>query len=283
MQDVLDPKILRQKIEVALAEKNLWLERVYESRAVRARRRREPVRGVRAAAAAVRRRHVAASSTEALRDGQRGAVRGRAGDAARPRPRHVSVRHVVEPGRGGRGDRRRASARTRIDRVIGVAKAYVTRVGEGPFPSEIDGPDQDARARARRRVRHGDGAEPALRLARPRRAPLRGARQRHRPARAHEARRPLALRRAARVRALRGCPTAPRARTSRRTRATSTQRSRCTRRCPAGRSRSTTCVVRRRPADAAARATSSSSSGSSTSRSTLIGTGAERESVLTRA
>ena len=31
VQDVLDPKILRQKIEVALAEKNLWLERIYET------------------------------------------------------------------------------------------------------------------------------------------------------------------------------------------------------------------------------------------------------------
>jgi adenylosuccinate synthase len=31
---------------------------------------------------------------------------------------------------------------TRIDRVLGVSKAYVTRVGEGPFPSEIRGPDQ---------------------------------------------------------------------------------------------------------------------------------------------
>ena len=29
VQDLLDPKILRQKIEVALVEKNLWLERVY--------------------------------------------------------------------------------------------------------------------------------------------------------------------------------------------------------------------------------------------------------------
>jgi adenylosuccinate synthase len=27
--------------------------------------------------------------------------------------------------------------------VIGVAKAYVTRVGEGPFPTEINGPDQE--------------------------------------------------------------------------------------------------------------------------------------------
>ena len=31
----------------------------------------------------------------------------------------------------------------RIDEVVGVAKAYVTRVGEGPFPSEIDGPAHD--------------------------------------------------------------------------------------------------------------------------------------------
>src|SRR5205085_4754074 len=30
IQDVLDEKILRQKIEVALAEKNIWLERVYD-------------------------------------------------------------------------------------------------------------------------------------------------------------------------------------------------------------------------------------------------------------
>src|SRR5581483_3725706 len=31
---------------------------------------------------------------------------------------------------------------TRIDRVLGVSKAYVTRVGEGPFPSEIPGETQ---------------------------------------------------------------------------------------------------------------------------------------------
>src|SRR5207253_7206857 len=32
---------------------------------------------------------------------------------------------------------------TRIDSVIGVAKAYVTRVGAGPFPSEIQEADQE--------------------------------------------------------------------------------------------------------------------------------------------
>ena len=30
---------------------------------------------------------------------------------------------------------------TRIDRVVGVAKAYTTRVGEGPFPTELVGPE----------------------------------------------------------------------------------------------------------------------------------------------
>src|SRR5205809_414614 len=30
VQDLLDPKVLRMKIELALAEKNLWLERIYE-------------------------------------------------------------------------------------------------------------------------------------------------------------------------------------------------------------------------------------------------------------
>src|SRR5439155_3336201 len=31
----------------------------------------------------------------------------------------------------------------RFDTILGVAKAYVTRVGEGPFPSEIPSPDQE--------------------------------------------------------------------------------------------------------------------------------------------
>jgi adenylosuccinate synthase len=39
---------------------------------------------------------------------------------------------------------------TRIESVVGVAKAYVTRVGAGPFPTEIEGPDQ-------RRVREVGG------------------------------------------------------------------------------------------------------------------------------
>ena len=111
VQDLLDPKILRQKIEVALAEKNVWLERVYERRAVRAR----GASPTRYEGYAQRLRPYIADTSllvdRALRDGQARAARGRAGDAARPRPRHVSVRHLVEHGRGRRGDRASASAR----------------------------------------------------------------------------------------------------------------------------------------------------------------------------
>ena len=65
------------------------------------------------------------------------AVRGRPGHPARRRPRHLPVRHLVQR------DRRRARAPapasppTRIDRVVGILKAYTTRVGEGPFPTEL--------------------------------------------------------------------------------------------------------------------------------------------------
>ncbi|MBI5885737.1 MAG: adenylosuccinate synthase [Deltaproteobacteria bacterium] len=37
---------------------------------------------------------------------------------------------------------------TKIDRVIGITKAYTTRVGEGPFPTELSG-DEEARLRER--------------------------------------------------------------------------------------------------------------------------------------
>ena len=92
--------------------------------------------------------------------------------------------------------------------VIGVAKAYVTRVGEGPFPTEIEGPDQERAPRARRRVRHGHRPRAALRLARPRRPSLRGSPERDHLAGADEARRALGLRGAPGLRALPAAATA---------------------------------------------------------------------------
>ncbi len=54
---------------------------------------------------------------------------------------------------------------TAIGTVISVTKAYVTRVGEGPFPTEIQRRGGRPSAGARQRVRRGDRTAAALRLA----------------------------------------------------------------------------------------------------------------------
>ena len=141
VQDVLDPKILRQKIEVALAEKNVWLERVYES---------EPFDLEEVASSYERyaqqlRPYVGDTSLlvdRALRDGKEVLFEGAQATLLDldhgTYPFVTSSSTVAANAAGGIG-----IGPTRIDRVIGVAKAYVTRVGAGPFPTEIDGPDQD--------------------------------------------------------------------------------------------------------------------------------------------
>ena len=80
--------------------------------AARRRRDRRAVPGDGAAPRADDRRHRAPRARGARRRSP-GAVRGRAGHVPRPRPRHVSVRHVVEPDRGRRVHRCRRRARAR--------------------------------------------------------------------------------------------------------------------------------------------------------------------------
>ena len=75
------------------------------------------------------------------------AVRRRAGRAARHRSRHLSLRDVVELPRRRRGARRRQSGPEFLDYVLGIVKAYTTRVGTGPFPTELTD-DIGARPRA---------------------------------------------------------------------------------------------------------------------------------------
>src|SRR5947209_18308435 len=140
VQDVLDPKILRQKIEVALAEKNVWLERVYEV---------EPfsLEDVWARYAGYAERlapYVGDTSLlvdRALRDGKDVLFEGAQATLLDldhgTYPFVTSSNPVASGAATGIG-----IGPTRIDRVLGVSKAYVTRVGEGPFPSEIEGPQQ---------------------------------------------------------------------------------------------------------------------------------------------
>jgi len=144
VQDVLDAKILRQKIEVALAEKNLWLERVYETEPFDLETVAAKYEGY-----AQRLRPLVADTSlyvdRALRDGKDVLFEG--AQATLLDLDHGTYPFVTSSNPVA------ASAATgvgigpqRIDRVVGVAKAYVTRVGEGPFPSEIEG-DEQARMR----------------------------------------------------------------------------------------------------------------------------------------
>jgi adenylosuccinate synthase len=140
VQDLLDPKILRQKIEVALAEKNLWLERVYGVGALDLEELATRLEGY----AQRIRPYIADTSLlvdRALRDGKAVLLEGAQGTLLDldhgTYPFVTSSNTVAANAATGIG-----LGPNRIDRVLGVAKASVTRVGEGPFPTEIQGADQ---------------------------------------------------------------------------------------------------------------------------------------------
>lgn len=78
---------------------------------------------------------------------------------------------------------------TKIDRVIGVSKAYVTRVGEGPFPTELFDENGEWAACAGPRIRCDHRSPASLRLVRRRGEPLCHAGQWSHRHRAHQARR----------------------------------------------------------------------------------------------
>jgi adenylosuccinate synthase len=141
VQDLLDTKILRQKIEVALAEKNVWLERVY---GVEALGLEEIVARLDAVAPRLA-PYVADTSLLvdlALQNGRFVLLEGAQGTL-------LDLDHGTYPFVTSSNPVAAAAATgvgigpNRIDAVVGVAKAYLTRVGEGPFPTEIEGPDQE--------------------------------------------------------------------------------------------------------------------------------------------
>jgi adenylosuccinate synthase len=141
VQDLLDVKILRQKIELAVAEKNVWLERVYGLEPFDA----ETVVSAYLAHAERLAPYVADTSLlvdRALRAGERVLFEGAQAtllDLDHGTYPFVTSSNPIAAGAAvsfGIGP-------NRIDDVVGVAKAYVTRVGEGPFPSEIAGDVQE--------------------------------------------------------------------------------------------------------------------------------------------
>ncbi|MCB0874189.1 MAG: adenylosuccinate synthase [Actinobacteria bacterium] len=135
-QDLLDAKILLAKLQIALEEKNQLLEVLYGLPRMDA----EQIASELQPHAERLAPFIADTSLlvdRALREGKRVLMEGAQGTLLDidhgTYPFVTSSNPIAGAACAGIG-----IGPTRIDQVIGVSKAYTTRVGEGPFPTEID-------------------------------------------------------------------------------------------------------------------------------------------------
>jgi len=134
VQDLIDERIFRQKLDVVLKEKNPILSKVYSRLPLES----EPIvadymrYGERLAS------HIADTSKllyDALRQGRQVLLEGAQGTLLDLD--HGTYPFVTSSNPAAGGALASAGLGPReVDRVIGVTKAYVTRVGAGPFPTE---------------------------------------------------------------------------------------------------------------------------------------------------
>ena len=135
VQDIFDPSILRQKVEGALAHKNQVLVKVYNVRAI------DPDAIVDSLLeyAEILRPYVTDTAlllNTALAEGKTVLLEGGQGTL-------LDVDHGTYPfvtssnPTAGGACTGSGIGPTRITRVIGILKAYTTRVGSGPFPTEL--------------------------------------------------------------------------------------------------------------------------------------------------
>jgi adenylosuccinate synthase len=134
VQDLYDEKILREKLDVVLWEKNHLLTKVYNKLPVKAEQILEDSLGY----AERLRPHIADTGRlldEGLRAGKHVMLEGAQGtmlDLDHGTYPFVTSSTPVAgyaPASAGFGPQH-------VERVIGITKAYVTRVGSGPFPTE---------------------------------------------------------------------------------------------------------------------------------------------------
>jgi adenylosuccinate synthase len=135
VQDIFDEKILRQKIEGALDIKNQLLTKVYNRRAISVDEILDELLSKRD-----RLRPMVADTglllNEALDRGE--TVLLEAGQATLLDVDHGTYPFVTSSSATAGGACTGSGIPpTRIERVIGIVKAYTTRVGEGPFPTEL--------------------------------------------------------------------------------------------------------------------------------------------------
>ncbi|HEY3943256.1 MAG TPA: adenylosuccinate synthase [Acidimicrobiales bacterium] len=136
VQDLLDAKIFRQKLDVALKEKNAVLSRVYNRLPLDADEIAERYLGQYAPRVAPMVGDSVGLIHEALDGGRNILMEG--AQATFLDLDHGTYPFVTSsnPVAGGACTGTGLGPRD-ISRVIGIAKAYVTRVGAGPFPTEL--------------------------------------------------------------------------------------------------------------------------------------------------
>ncbi|MCK9920803.1 adenylosuccinate synthase [Frankia sp. AgPm24] len=136
VQDLLDPGIFRKKLELVLREKNQVLVKVYNRRRIEL----DEVCDEYAEYAKRLGPHIADTGLildTALREGKVVLLEGSQGTL-------LDVDHGTYPfvtssnPTAGYAATGAGIGPTRINRVIGIIKAYTTRVGSGPFPTELD-------------------------------------------------------------------------------------------------------------------------------------------------
>jgi adenylosuccinate synthase len=135
IQDLFDENILRQKVEGALHQKNHLLVKIYNRRAIEVE---EIVSNL--LSYAQRLRPMVADTglllNKALDDGRIVLFEG--GQATMLDVDHGTYPFVTSSSSTAGGASTGAGiGPNRIDRVIGIVKAYTTRVGAGPFPTEL--------------------------------------------------------------------------------------------------------------------------------------------------
>ena len=142
VQDLFDPSILKQKIEAALHDKNQILIKVFNRKGITV----DEVLDEYLAYAQVLKPYVVDTALlldQALKSGKNVLLEGSQGTL-------LDVDHGTYPfvtssnPTAGGASTGSGIGPTKITRVIGILKAYTTRVGSGPFPTELFDEDGEA-------------------------------------------------------------------------------------------------------------------------------------------
>jgi adenylosuccinate synthase len=142
VQDLFDPSILKQKIEAALHDKNQILIKVFNRKGITVEEVLDEYLGY----AQILKPYVVDTALlldQALKAGKNVLLEGSQGTL-------LDVDHGTYPfvtssnPTAGGASTGSGIGPTKITRVIGILKAYTTRVGSGPFPTELFDADGDA-------------------------------------------------------------------------------------------------------------------------------------------